>query len=71
MWTMMPKIEKITIDNPPAAVFWSPSWGKVAYKVTSKNSIDLVGSFSLAIRYWLWHCGVPAKIVFWRVKRKE
>ena len=24
-----------------------------------------------AIRYWLWHCGVPAKIAFWGIYRKK
>lgn len=24
-----------------------------------------------AIRYWLWHCGVPAKIAFFRKKLEK
>ena len=66
---MIPKIRKITIDNPPKAVFWSPFWGKVAYIVKGKYGIDCVESLSLAIRYWLWHCGVPAKIAFFGIRR--
>ena len=33
--------------------------------IGTQGEIDLVFTFTDAIRYWLWHCGVPAKIAFW------
>lgn len=41
------------------------------WQVCSENGIDITHTLGQAIRYWLWHCGVPAKIAFWGVKRKE
>lgn len=38
------------------------------WQVCSKNGIDITHTLGRAIRYWLWHCGVPAKIAFWGVK---
>jgi hypothetical protein len=32
---------------------------------------DLCGSLGSAIRVWLWHCGVPAKIAFGWFKKKR
>lgn len=45
------------------------NWGH-RWKVTGKHSVDLTYTLSDAIRYWLWHCGVPAKIAFWKWKKK-
>ena len=39
----------------------------VKYVVVSKYecmNYDLCYSFGDAIRFWLWHCGVPPKIAF-------
>ena len=35
------------------------------------NGWDLCSTFIDAIRYWLWHCGVPAKVAFWRKSKPE
>lgn len=43
--------------------------GYFKWQVRSKNVIDITHTLGRAIRYWLWHCGVPAKIAFWGVKR--
>lgn len=40
------------------------------YVVTGKHGSDECYTLSDAIRYWLWHCGVPARIAFWRIKKK-
>lgn len=40
------------------------------YIVTGKYGSDECYTLSDAIRYWLWHCGVPARIAFWRFKKK-
>ena len=40
------------------------------YVVTGKHGSDVCYTLSDAIRYWLWHCGVPARIAFWRIKKK-
>lgn len=40
----------------------------IRWVVGSKHVWDVCETFFEAIRYWLWHCGVPAKIAFWRVK---
>lgn len=42
--------------------------GYYSWQVCSKNGIDITHTFGQAIRYWLWHCGVPAKIAFWGIK---
>lgn len=36
--------------------------------VMTDNGWDLCRTLCRAIRYWLWHCGVPARIAFWEVK---
>lgn len=51
-------------------------WDKeVKYVVVSKYecmNYDLCHSFGDAIRFWLWHCGVPPKIAFgWFSKYKQ
>ena len=33
--------------------------------VMTDTGWDLCKTLCDAIRYWLWHCGVPAKIAFW------
>ena len=38
---------------------------------TRVNGYDWCETFSDALRYWLWHCGVPAKIAFGWFKRKR
>ena len=42
--------------------------GYYKWQVCSENGIDITHTLGRAIRYWLWHCGVPAKIAFWGVK---
>ena len=54
-------------------------WDKEArYVVVSKYecmNYDLCHSLGDAIRFWLWHCGVPPKIAFgWfnnKIKKEE
>lgn len=54
-------------------------WDKeVKYVVVSKYecmNYDLCHSLGDAIRFWLWHCGVPPKIAFgWfnnKIKKEE
>lgn len=55
---MMPKIKRY---NDPLDHY---KWRVIG----TQGEIDLVFTFTDAIRYWLWHCGVPAKIAFWGVK---
>ena len=42
--------------------------GYYKWQVCSENGIDITSTLGRAVRYWLWHCGVPAKIAFWGVK---
>lgn len=55
---MMPKIKRY---NDPLDHY---KWRVIG----TQGEIDLCFTFTDAIRYWLWHCGVPAKIAFWGVK---
>ena len=41
---------------------------KVWYEVVGKYGTDCVATLGMAIRYWLWHCGLPAKIAFYQLK---
>lgn len=68
---MIPTIKKLSIDNIPEGIFWSPYCGKVAYLVKGKHGCDLVPTLGKAIRYWLWHCGVPARIAFRKYRSNE
>ena len=39
---------------------------------TKEKGFDCVPTLSRAIRFWLWHCGVPAKIALgWFKKKKD
>ena len=39
---------------------------------TRTNGYDWCYTFGEALRYWLWHCGVPPKIAFgWFKKRRN
>ena len=39
---------------------------------TKENGYDFVPTFGDALRYWLWHCGVSAKIALgWFKKKKD
>jgi hypothetical protein len=60
----MVKIKYLSDDD-----WYYINWGH-RWKVTGKHSVDLTYTLSDAIRYWLWHCGVPAKIAFWKWKKK-
>ena len=64
MWIMMPKIEKVKVP-------YKDGMEITQWVVEGKHGWDVCDTLGRAIRYWLWHCGVPAKIAFWRVKRKE
>jgi hypothetical protein len=48
-----------------------PIYSYECWTVRGKYGCDECRSFGRAIRYWLWHCGVPAKIAFWGIHRKE
>lgn len=43
----------------------------IRWVVESKHGWDDCETLFKAIRYWLWHCGIPAKIAFWGIYRKE
>ena len=45
---------------------WEQDYGK--WVVGDNHSADVVGTFGAALRFWLWHMGVPAKIAFWKLK---
>lgn len=37
------------------------------YEIRGKYGIDMATNLEYAIRYWLWHCDIPAKYCFkWR-----
>lgn len=38
---------------------------------TKENGFDCVPTLSRAFRFWLWHCGVPAKIALGWFKKKR
>ena len=38
---------------------------------TNENGYDWCETFGEALRYWLWHCGVPSKIAFGWFKKKK
>lgn len=38
---------------------------------SKEYGFDLCDTFKKAVRYWLWHCGVPPKIAFGWFKRKR
>lgn len=57
---MIPKIDKLKKDN------YHYQYG-YRYAVTSNKECDLVHTFNDAIRYWLWHCGIPAKYCFKKI----
>ena len=68
---MIPKI----IKPRPQDLIWDK---EVKWVVVSKHecmNYDLCDSFGDAIRFWLWHCGVPPKIAFgWfnnKIKKEE
>ena len=61
---MMPRIEKINEENDCAFLRLKG----YKYIVIGKYGRDATFTLMQAIRYWLWHCGVPAKIAFWGVK---
>jgi hypothetical protein len=63
---MIPRIEKINEENDYAFLRLE------GYKYIVIGTYGQDATFTLiqAIRYWLWHCGVPAKIAFYKVKAK-
>ena len=38
---------------------------------SKEHGYDLCDTFRTAIRYWLWHCGVPPKIAFGWFKKER
>ena len=66
---MIPRIYKLSRH----AKWWNGhEWGNFKWMVDSKkNGYDLCYTFSDALRYWLWHCGVSPKIAFGWFKRKK
>lgn len=61
---MIPKLEKVKVpcENGKEITQWV---------VEGNHGWDVCETFFEAIRYWLWHCGVPAKIAFWGIYRKK
>jgi hypothetical protein len=39
----------------------------IRWVVESEHGRDVCETFFEAIRYWLWHCGVPARMAFWSI----
>ena len=62
---MIPKIKKITQEKGHILYLQGYKW-----IVKSDSGCDATFTLSRAIRYWLWHCGVPAKIAFWGIRRE-
>lgn len=61
---MIPKIKRIKdTDNHPFL--------NNGYMVGEKFCWCSCDTLGQAIRYWLWHCGIPAKIAFWGIYRKK
>ena len=58
---MIPRIIKLRKDN--YHYYEGYRWA-----IISNKDCDLVHTFNDAIRYWLWHCGVPAKWCFKKLK---
>ena len=69
MWrlAMIPKINRC-VEHVPIC-YKQTFEKKVWYEVVSKYGTDYVTTLGMAIRYWLWHCGVPAKIAFFGIKK--
>lgn len=61
---MIPRIEKVKVPCKDGR-------GITQWVVEGKHGWDVCDTLGRAIRYWLWHCGVPAKIAFWQVSRKK
>ena len=43
-------------------------YGYLSFGWGSCSGCDATFTLSRAIRYWLWHCGVPTKIAFWGIR---
>ena len=63
---MIPRIKRVWYGDEPLFNGFHKGW-----LVKGKYGSDVCETLSKAIRYWLWHCGVPAKIAFWGVKSNE
>ena len=66
---MIPKIRKLKPQ-----IIWRDGrkWKTYKWVVESEeNGCDTVVTFGDALRYWLWHCGVPPKIAFGWFKKKR
>lgn len=57
---MFPIIQRTTPE------FWNRGF---KWRIGNKKSWDLAEDFPTAVRFWLWHCGVPASLCF-RKKRR-
>lgn len=59
---MIPVINKINKNT---------LWYQEGYRweIIGECGTDLTNTFFSAIRFWLWHCGIPAKIAFKTWKR--
>lgn len=54
---MIPTIEKVKVPCKDGSEI-------TQWVVEGKYGWDVCDTLGKAIRYWLWHCGVPAKIAF-------
>lgn len=59
---MIPRIEKLNEKNDYDFLLLEG----YKYIVISKYGQDATFTLIQAIKYWLWHCGVPAKLLFWK-----
>lgn len=50
----------------PKIKYAEPYYRNYGYKymVVGKHGIDMTFTLFDAIKYWLWHCGLPAKYCF-------
>lgn len=55
-------------------IWFAPNYIKelgYRYVVYGKHGADAAKTFTRAIRYWLWHCGVSPKIAFYTFKKEK
>lgn len=60
------KIPYIKISNK----YWRDKGCFWTVTATNSTSADVTYSFGMAIRLWLWYCGVNPKIAFWSPFKK-
>ena len=62
---MIPKIVKVDKKD------FYYHHGNYRWIVIGKHGSDIVHTFTEAIRYWFWHCGIPAKRCFRKCRKYD